>query len=333
MLQADFELKLHERELNRHLHDVENDKSDDGAASQPVHHKVDYRFGDSGSQWRMMKLRAVYRQAEESGRKVEDVAVERFGDLRSFDEAREEEIELDRRERYGKDYVGKVQPSGDLFKERGLDQGLKQGREGTIVHGEKTGNIREVQQMKIEPATQQRKPLDSTALNRLRAQMMKAKLRGSPDAHKLEEQYNAAKASSATRQETGVVVLGVMENRLLAGRQRAEVKPAETGRARERGQLEDNEDMTVEDMVREERRTRGQIGGEGRRFAARIAKDTKFDVSSNKSFATAVLISRCLTLKCRIISNIWRRTLRSLPNMCRNRRQTSRIRLSASSRR
>jgi hypothetical protein len=102
-------------------------------------------------------------------------------------------------------------------------------------------------------------------------------------------------ASSATRHEKDVVVLGVLENRLLAGGQRAEAKPAETGRARERGQLEDNEDMTVEDMVREERRTRGQTGGEGRRFAERIAKDAKFDVSSNESFATAVLISCCLT--------------------------------------
>ena len=30
-------------------------------------------------------------------------------------------------------------------------------------------------------------------------------------------------------------------------------------------------------MVREERRTRGQTGGEGMRLAERIAKDTKFD--------------------------------------------------------
>jgi len=73
------------------------------------------------------------------------------------------------------------------------------------------------------------------------------------------------------------VVLGVMENRLLAGGKRREVKPVETRRGRERGQLEDNEDMTVEDMVREERMTRGQTGGEGQRFAERIAKDDKFD--------------------------------------------------------
>src|SRR5205085_2088411 len=74
------------------------------------------------------------------------------------------------------------------------------------------------------------------------------------------------------------------ENRLLAGGKRREVKPVATRRGRERGQLEGNEDMTVEDMIREERMTRGQIGGEGQRFAERIAKDAKFDVSSNQSF-------------------------------------------------
>jgi len=36
--------------------------------------------------------------------------------------------------------------------------------------------------------------------------------------------------------------------------------------------------MSIEDMVREERRMRHQDGGESQRFAERIAKDVKFDV-------------------------------------------------------
>ncbi|KAF7552069.1 hypothetical protein G7046_g7527 [Stylonectria norvegica] len=35
--------------------------------------------------------------------------------------------------------------------------------------------------------------------------------------------------------------------------------------------------MTIDDMVREERRTKGQAGGEGLRLAERIAKDAKYD--------------------------------------------------------
>jgi hypothetical protein len=58
---------------------------------------------------------------------------------------------------------------------------------------------------------------------------------------------------------------------------RGEVKAIENKRGRERGLVEENEDMSIEDMVREERRTRGQAGGEGMKAAERIAKDAKFD--------------------------------------------------------
>src|SRR5271170_2113216 len=106
-LGANFEQKIHENELNRHLRDLQAGKSVDDIADEPAQHEVDYVFGDAGSQWRMTKLKAVYRQAEETGRKVEEVALERFGSLRDFDNAREEEIEMGRRETYGVSYVGK----------------------------------------------------------------------------------------------------------------------------------------------------------------------------------------------------------------------------------
>jgi hypothetical protein len=45
-----------------------------------------------------MRLRRVYESAEEEGRPVEDVAVERFGSLEAFEEAREERKILDERD-------------------------------------------------------------------------------------------------------------------------------------------------------------------------------------------------------------------------------------------
>ncbi|KAF7170102.1 hypothetical protein CNMCM5623_002651 [Aspergillus felis] len=277
MLQADFELKIHDRELNQHLRDLKDEKELAEVEEKPAQHEVDYTFGDAGSQWRMTKLRGVYREAEESGKRVEEVAIERFGDLRSFDDAREEEAELDRRARYGEGYVGKEKPTGDLFQERKLEQG---------VHREPFEHVRDPEQelaargqgQKIDtvPPSGATQHLDLTALNRLKAQMMKAKLKGSSEAAELEERYNAAAAAMANRKESDVVVLGVMENRMLAG-QRNEAKPVETKRGRERGQLEENEDMSIEDMVREERRTRDQFGGDGRRLAERIARDSKFE--------------------------------------------------------
>ncbi|KMK54895.1 cell cycle control protein (Cwf19) [Aspergillus fumigatus Z5] len=277
MLQADFELKIHDRELNQHLRDLKEEKGLAEVEEKPVQHEVDYTFGDAGSQWRMTKLRGVYREAEESGKPVEEVAIERFGDLRSFDDAREEEAELDRRTRYGEGYVGKEKPTGDLFQERKLEQGVH--REPLEHHRDPEQKLAargQGQKIDTAPPSGATQHLDLTALNRLKAQMMKAKLKGSAEAAELEERYNAAAAAMVNRKESDVVVLGVMENRMLAG-QRNEAKPVETRRGRERGQLEENEDLTIEDMVREERRTRDQAGGDGRRLAERIARDSKFE--------------------------------------------------------
>jgi hypothetical protein len=54
--------------------------------------------GGPGSQWRMMRLRRVYENAEEEGVEVEKIAIERFGSLKAFEEAKEERRILDERE-------------------------------------------------------------------------------------------------------------------------------------------------------------------------------------------------------------------------------------------
>lgn len=285
MLQADFELKIHEKELNDHLRDLKDGKRLEDIDEQPSQHEIDYTFGDAGSQWRMTKLKGVYREAEESGRPVEEVAVDRFGDLRSFDDAREEETELDRRKMYGESYVGKDKPSGELFQERKLQNKIRRDpHEHLRDPAEELKTEGRGRRMEAEPPSNTTQHLDLTALNRLRARMMKAKLKGAPDAAALEEQYNDAAAAMANQKESDVVVLGARENRMLAG-SRNEVKPVDTKRGRERGQVQDNEDMSIEDMIREERKTRGQMGGEGKRLADRIARDGKFEVSVPSAIA------------------------------------------------
>ncbi|KAF8644514.1 hypothetical protein AX16_008391 [Volvariella volvacea WC 439] len=54
--------------------------------------------GGPGSQWRMMRLRRVYESAEEEGRPIEEVGIERFGSLQAFEEAKEERRILAERE-------------------------------------------------------------------------------------------------------------------------------------------------------------------------------------------------------------------------------------------
>ena len=274
-LGADFELKVHEKELNHHLRDLKNGTSLDAIANEPAQHGVDYTFGDSGSKWRMTKLKAVYRQADESGQILEDVALERYGSLREFDDAREEETELGRRETYGQDYVGKETPSGELFQERKIDAGFR--RKPSFPQEPDNKEPVQGKILQIEKPPREMRRLDQTSLNRMKAQLMKAQLRKDPAAAKLEEEYENAVASFNSRIQSDMVTLTAMDNRMLSSAPRNEVKEVENRRGRERGQVEENENMSIEDMVREERRTKGQAGGEGQRFAERIAKDAKFD--------------------------------------------------------
>ncbi|KAI1115328.1 hypothetical protein F5Y14DRAFT_410918 [Nemania sp. NC0429] len=262
---------IHTREINAaHLQDLNDGKAIE-ELELPAKHEVKYTFGDSGSLSRMTKLKGVYNIAEKTGRTVDEVALDRYGNLRDFDDAREEKVELDRRSVYGDGYVGKEKPSGELFQERKLAAGVHEKRRALPPPTElDLGAV-----IPDDTASQQPTQLDQTTLNRLKAQMMKAKLRKAPNAAQLEAEYNQAAAAFVAKGPEAVI-LNVMENRMMAGT-RAEAKAIDTKRGRERGLVEQNEDMTIEDMVREERRTRGQAGGEGLRLAERIAKDGKFD--------------------------------------------------------
>jgi hypothetical protein len=269
-------LKVHHAELNHHLSGVQGD----GALveDEPAQRQVSYTFGDAGSQWRMTKLKGVYRIAEQEGRPVDEVALEKYGDLRDFDDAREEETEVDRRKMYGRDYVGKEKPSGELFEERRLDAGIhRPPRE----HSHSAEALPQSQVVSDPRPTANTVPLSQTELNKLKAQMMKAKMKGAANATDLEAQYNAAISGAANRPGSDVVVLNSMDNRMLAGGRQGEVKELTNKRGLERGLVVENDDMSVEDMLRQERRTKGQAGGEGMLLAEKIAKDSKFDASAS----------------------------------------------------
>ncbi|KAM4067137.1 pre-mRNA-splicing factor cwf19 [Hirsutella rhossiliensis] len=255
---------IHHRELNHSLQALD----DEAHPPLPSKRTVDYTFGDAGSSWRMTKLKTVHKTAEETGRSVEDVAVERYGSLEEYDDAQEEKAELARRCIYGTGYKEREKPTGELSRERQRKQPAEEQNPGSDHQPEQGAVIPD--EMVVAPAT------DRTALNRLRAQTMKAKLRRAPDAAQLEQEYNRAAAAQASQPVAPeAVVLGVMESRQLAG-PRGEVKAVTTRRGRERGAVEENDDMTIDDMVREERRTKGQAGGEGMRLAERIARDGRF---------------------------------------------------------
>jgi CWF19-like protein 2 len=256
----DYQQRKHQVEVEHQLKDIElEEKSPTPNEEKPKNNS--YNFGDSGSSWRMTKLRNVYRQAKESGRDVDEVASEIYGDLKFFDEAREEEVELDRRHRYGEGYRWKETPDGELHAKRlkSMPAAIPSSTGGDYISA-------------IRP--QDNTPvLDQSELNKLKARMMKAKFKSSADAKSLEDEYNKA-LEAATRRGPEVIKLNAMENRLLAGGRQGEVLAVTNKRGVERGQVVENQDMSIEDMVRQERRTKGR--GEGSALAERISKDTKF---------------------------------------------------------
>ena len=267
---------------------LQKPSEDLGTGSEaPQGHTINYKFGDSGAQWRMTKLKAVYRQAEETGDDVDKVAVERYGDLQTFDDAREEEIELERRETYGDDYVGKTCPSGELFQERKLEMGIRreQSPENQSGYGDQQpgSDGRGIPPGKVMDENVPTPLMDQTALNKLKAQLMKAKLKNSPGVKALEEELSKAQNRLLGQRDPNTVVLKPMENRMLTGGRNGEVKAITNKRGLQSGKVEENEDMSINDMVREERRTKGRPGGSGRQMAERIAKDGKFDVSISGS--------------------------------------------------
>ena len=273
---ADLSLKVHDNELNKlHLQRMADGRElPEEIAEEHIPSEVNYKFGDAGAQWRMTKLKGIYRKALETGDSVEKVAEEHYGDLRGFDDAREEQIELERRETYGDGYLGREKPKGDLYAERKLDAESR-----SSLGGQNSGNTVSDKLAEDEGSQNRAKvtsATDQTALNRLKAQMMKSKLRGSPNAINLEVEYDSAVVNFTKKPDT--IVLGTMDNRMLAGGRNGEVTNINNTRGRERGLVEENEDMSIDDMVKQERRTRNQAGGDGQRFAERIAKDAKFDV-------------------------------------------------------
>ncbi|KAH0586099.1 hypothetical protein H2248_007370 [Termitomyces sp. 'cryptogamus'] len=78
------------KEINKDLSSIDFDA--------PLPHPKPNTPGGPGSQWRMMRLKRVYEAAEEEGVDVETLAIERFGSLQAFEEAKEERRVLDERE-------------------------------------------------------------------------------------------------------------------------------------------------------------------------------------------------------------------------------------------
>ncbi|KAF7299218.1 Complexed with Cdc5 protein cwf19 [Mycena indigotica] len=198
--------------------------------------------GGPGSSWRMMRLRKVYETAEEEGLSIEQVAVDRFGSLEAFEEAKEERRILDEREekRSGRRDADRGRPEGErrfMFNDVNASGGSSRsssfrrpggpsGGSGPSTPAATAPTNRRLDALRLpsaasSPLAQARTPIPSvmtpsagtsksralspSSLNRLQAKVIRAKLMGAPDADALEREYEAeARKANGGGDEGGV---------------------------------------------------------------------------------------------------------------------------------
>lgn len=208
-----------------------------------------YTIGDAGSSWRMMKLKSLYSAAKDAMRPVEELALERMGSLQAFDEAREEEMELERRKRDRRgEGVMKVKITGELYTQRLAKQQKRSHKVQEDRH--------QAQQTQSVPS-EEKPAITQSDLNRLQAALLRAEMSSSPDAAKLAQEYAAAVEQFNTQATATEVIRLPTSHSILLPHLSREQSKSET-------------EMTIEDMVKEERATKRASNVD------RIARDRRF---------------------------------------------------------
>lgn len=198
-----------------------------------------------------MKLRRVYETAEEEGKSVEEIAIDRFGTLEAFEDAKQERQILDEREgrrggssssRRDNDFTGEkrfmftdVGGSGASSRSasfRRPDMGgstpntsiptsrpaanprfdsLRLPSQGNTAVHTPVPTVMNVSQANSSST----RPLSPSSLNKLQAKVLRAKLIGTPNADKLQEEYDREmqRASGGEQGSVEVKVLPTLDSR------------------------------------------------------------------------------------------------------------------------
>ncbi|KAH0832186.1 CwfJ C-terminus 1-domain-containing protein-like protein [Lanmaoa asiatica] len=219
--------KVSDRELNVGLREG---SSTDASVPSPK----SITAGGPGSSWRMMRLRRVYETAEEENLPVEEVALERFGTMQAFEEAKEERRILDEREgkrtqrttnHKGKDretagekrfMFTDIGASGASSRSSSFRRPTTADDSAPRTPSPAAGSAKPVANRRLDllrlpsqaasPLAQSHTPIPSvmtppiatvpttramspSSLNKLQAQVLRAKLMNAPNAAELEEEY------------------------------------------------------------------------------------------------------------------------------------------------
>ncbi|KAI8920186.1 CwfJ C-terminus 1-domain-containing protein-like protein [Powellomyces hirtus] len=199
-----------------------------------------YEFGDGGANWRMMKLKRILEAAEEEGRDIEEVAMERYGSLESFEEAQAERAFLDERRSGGrKDEFGRDVPYQPTVRKTAAFQKpserITQKRPQDEQYSDCSPKRARTERSPIKASLASKLPVIGTltpstrpasgsddddgpvltknALNVLNSKVLKAKLMGLPDAAKLEAEFERQKRRAERNQPADTIVLSGIDSR------------------------------------------------------------------------------------------------------------------------
>ncbi|KAJ1558729.1 hypothetical protein HK096_006224 [Nowakowskiella sp. JEL0078] len=278
------------RELNPDLNPNQQQKKIDSGKNRG------YEFGDSGSAWRMMKLRRVFETAKADNRRVEDVALERYGSIEVFEEAQIEQDYLESLKRSNREQSGisdrnYVSSSKSKFARSTSFQRpsrFKEEREvtnperGRFEHKKRTVNLPSVSDGVVNTGNLSDNTGDILSLdelNVLKAKSLKASLMNASDASDLEERFQKESAkyhSKINSKSSSVVVLPKVD---LQGRFKdigSSSGQSVQNLKRKRGQeINPSDEMTeVSDLLLREKL--GNDNSFDEDFANQIAQDSTF---------------------------------------------------------
>lgn len=191
------------------------------AVDQYPAEKPKIQFGDAGSKWRMMKLKRVIEQAEDEKRSIQEVGLERYGSMDKLNEALAERDYLDKNKRSRRDdggggggdrgrrfvYTDTEKSSASFRRPDDVDEFGRQVKRrkttpppapATPPPQSTSASLPSVDTSKPVIITQHDMPQAFThservmtrdELNKLNADMLKAKLMGKDNAEELEQEY------------------------------------------------------------------------------------------------------------------------------------------------
>jgi Protein similar to CwfJ C-terminus 1 len=174
-----------------------------------VDKKSSTSWGDKGSNWRMIKLKRVYEIAAEEKRPLEQVAIDRYGSLEDFQDAINERDYLDSKmDKSGQSsassssYRAPVRKS--QFKAPESKSSLRQ--ESKKPNDTVVAEVKKQQEKRKTVKLVAKTPVLSTdELNKLSAQVIKAKLMKKSNLDKLEEEFEYELERARTQKDVIVI--------------------------------------------------------------------------------------------------------------------------------